>query len=265
MQLRVHGPAQGERLIYLPGVHGDWTLIGSFARAVSDSVQLIQVTYPRSLSWSLSDYATHVEQRLAQEKVESGWLLGESFGSQVVWAILSAGRFQAKGVILAGGFAQYPFPFMAALAAWLTGRASFKLLRLAFRGYVVASRARFRRSPETLTGLNEFLARRTQIDCLALRHRLDLVARNDPRAMARSAALPVYALTGFWDPIVPWPPAARWLKRNCPGFRGHKVLWQADHNVLGTAPRAAAAQIQKWILTQPKNGPDTQGETTAGC
>ena len=114
--------------------------------------------------------------RLAEHGIRTGWLLGESFGSQIVWEIVSAERFRAKGVILAGGFARHPFPWMASLAARLVGRSSFKLLTSAFRGYVRVSRARFRRSPETLACLDEFLARRA-VQNLPY-HRLRAVSEN---------------------------------------------------------------------------------------
>jgi len=253
--IRIQGPASAETLVYLPGVHGDWTLIAAFARALADSVRLVQITYPRTLSWSVADYAHHIENTLAEHGIRTGWLLGESFGSQIVWEIVSTERFRAKGVILAGGFAQHPFPFMARVATRLVGRSSFWVLTAAFRAYVTVSRARFRRSPETLACLDEFLARRTQRDCLALQHRLALVAGNDPRSKARCAKMPVFGLTGFWDPIVPWYPARTWLRRNCPGLQGHRVIYKADHNVLGTAPDAAATQVLKWMIKRPETDP----------
>ena len=218
-QIRIQGPASAETLIYLPGVHGDWTLIGGFSRALAESVRLVQITYPRTLSWSLADYAHNIENTLAEHGISTGWLLGESFGSQIVWEMVSAERFRTKGVILAGGFARHPVPLMASLAAGLVGRSSFKLLTSLFRGYVRVSRARFRRSPEILAGLTEFLARRTRSDCLALQHRLALVAGNDPRCKARGATIPVFALTGFWDPIVPGTPPGDGYSATVPPFR----------------------------------------------
>ncbi len=259
-QIRIQGPASAETLIYLPGVHGDWTLIAGFSRALVESVRLVQITYPRTLSWSLVDYAHNIENTLAEHGILTGWLLGESFGSQIVWEMLSAERFRTKGVILAGGFARHPVPLMASLAAGFVRRSSFKLLTSLFRGYVRVSRARFRRSPEILAGLTEFLARRTRSDCLALQHRLALVAGNDPRRKARGATIPVFALTGFWDPIVPWYPAGRWLQRNCPAHQAHHVIWQADHNVLGTAPRAAATQVLKWMFKRPEPDPGKRND-----
>jgi hypothetical protein len=89
LQLRIYGEASLPTLIYLPGLHGDWTLIGGFRHAISDKVRFVEVTYPRTLTWSLDDYATAIESALAQNGITGGWLLGESFASQVVWGAVS--------------------------------------------------------------------------------------------------------------------------------------------------------------------------------
>lgn len=90
MQLRVHGEPSLPVLIYLPGLHGDWTLIGGFRRALGGKVRFVEITYPRTLIWSLDDYAAAVETVLAENGITTGWLLGESFSSQVVWAMVGA-------------------------------------------------------------------------------------------------------------------------------------------------------------------------------
>ncbi|MGP8020155.1 MAG: hypothetical protein ACLPRE_04075, partial [Limisphaerales bacterium] len=63
----------------------------------------------------------------------------------------------------------------------------------------------------------------------------------------RQTKLPVFGLTGFFDPIVPWPRVRRWLRKNCPALREYKVIMRADHNVLNTAPKEAAKQVLRWI------------------
>ena len=132
LQLRIHGEASLPTLIYLPGLHGDWTLVGGFLRALDGRVRFVEITYPRTLEWSLDDYAAAIEAALAKNGIKSGWLLGESFGSQPLWALVGrnsgtgvspvcfkenggmnsqAGRlchFQIEGVILAGGFVKHP-------------------------------------------------------------------------------------------------------------------------------------------------------------
>lgn len=248
LQFRIYDSPGRPTLIYLPGLHGDWTLVGSFRRALGSCVRFVEATYPRTLEWSLDDYAAAVETGLATHGIASGWLLGESFSSQVVWALLDRKRFRTAGIVLAGGFVKHPARWGARVAERVTGGISMTLLTRILFGYAKVARARYRHSPEVLQSIQEFMARRTELDRQAAKHRLHLVAQNDPRPIARQARVPVYGLTGVLDPIVPWFPVRRWLRRNCPGLRDYRVIWHADHNVLGTAPEAAADQVVHWIL-----------------
>jgi len=247
LQVRVHGEASLPALIYLPGLHGDWTLIASFRQAVAGKVRFVEMTYPRTLAWSLEDYAAAIESALAGHGIMTGWLLGESFGSQPMWALVARGRFQAQGVILAGGFVKHPMRRGVRLAERVTGKISNALfIRIVF-GYAKIARFRYRHSPETQATIGEFIARRTDLDRRAAQHRLHLIAEYDPRPVARQTTLPVFGLSGILDPIVPWPWVRRWLRRNCPALRDYQIITGADHNVLSTAPRKAAGRILEWI------------------
>ncbi len=252
LQIRIHGPAWRPTLVYLPGLHGDWTLVGSFRAAVAGRVRFVEFTYPRTLVWSLEDYAQAVEAALLANGIDRGWVLGESFGSQVAWHLCRApGRFHAEGLILANGFARHPCTWGVRLAQQLCGGVSPTWLTRFLFVYERYARFRHRRAPETLASLGEFLARRTELDRQAVKHRLSLIAEGDVRALAREIHLPVYYLAGLFDPIVPWPVVRCWLRSNCPGYRGGKTVWLADHNVLGTAPRTAAELVLHWMSRGP--------------
>ena len=127
VELRIHGESSRPTLIYLPGLHGDWTLVGSFRRAMGGEVRFVEVTYPRTVTWSLEDYAAGVEAGLAAAGITGGWLLGESFGSQVAWALVARGRLTIRGLVLAGGFVRHPARWAVHLAARLTGGISLTL------------------------------------------------------------------------------------------------------------------------------------------
>jgi pimeloyl-ACP methyl ester carboxylesterase len=247
LEIRVHGDASLPTLIYLPGLHGDWTLVGSFRRAVSGRVRFVEMTYPRTLTWSLEDYAEVIETGLAEQGIARGWLLGESFGSQVVWPLVARHRLQVEAVVLAGGFARHPMRWGVRLAERLTGGISLSLLTRILFGYAKVARYRYRHAPETLANLQEFIGRRTELDRQAAVHRLRLIARNDPRSVARQTKLPVYAITGLVDPIVPWCFVRPWLKQNCPSLREYRIIGRADHNVLGTGSQLAAAHVLRWM------------------
>jgi pimeloyl-ACP methyl ester carboxylesterase len=260
IQTRIHGATSLPTLIYLPGLHGDWTLVSSLRAALQGRARFIEFTYPRTTTWSLDDYARAVTAKLEERGIQRGWLIGESFSSQVAWKILEQGEgavagFQAQGLILAGGFVRHPLiwgvhgfhALHRRMPAWC-----FRGLLKAYGGY---ARLRHRRAPETRASVAEFLARRTEPDRAAIGARYPLIARHDPRPVARRVTVPVYALSGFFDPIVPWPFVYSWLHRHCPVFCGSRVIFNADHNVLGTAPVKSAEQILGWVRDSEAKGP----------
>jgi pimeloyl-ACP methyl ester carboxylesterase len=255
IQLRVWGEAVSPVLIHLPGLHGDWTLIASFRAAVKGRARFVEFTYPRTITWTLEDYARAVIDALLARGITSGWLIGESFSSQVAWKIhelsMHEGRFTPSGIILAGGFGRYPFFPVVRMTRTVNRAIPMWLLRFLLRGYPRYARLRHRHAPETLSGVDEFVARRTEEDRRAILHRYGLILSSNAAEIARRCERPVYGLSGFVDPVVPWPFVLPWLRRNCPGFRGSRVIFNADHNVLGTAPGQSAEQILRWIDSSP--------------
>jgi pimeloyl-ACP methyl ester carboxylesterase len=247
IQLRVYGDASLPTLIYLPGLHGDWTLISSFRRALASRVRFVEFTYPRTLTWSLEDYGSNVENALAEKGITRGWLLGESFSSQVVWPIVERKKFQIEGIILAGGFVRHPIRAGVRFAGRIAGGVSLSLLTRIMFGYAKIARFRYRHSPETMASIQEFIERRTELDRQAAVHRLRLIAQSDFRGIVRAAKMPIYALTGILDPIVPWIFVRCWLRKNCSALRDYKIIFHADHNVLSTAADASAEQVVRWM------------------
>lgn len=257
LQMRVTGQASGPTLVYLPGLHGDWTLVGSLRAALQGRVRFVEFTYPRTLTWSLADYAQEIEVALAQAGITQSWLLAESFGSQIGWELVARaqarpGGFEPQGVILAGGFGKHPWPGGVRLAQFLMRRTTEARVRRFLRVYAWYGRWRHRHAPETLADLPEFVARRTDADLRAMEHRLRLIAGSDgvklpERGKSGVRPLPVMALAGFWDPVV-WPWAVRrWLRREVPGFRGSRILFGADHNVLAATPLRVAEILLHWM------------------
>jgi len=207
----------------------------------------VEITYPSTLTWSLEEHAEAVETVLAEHQVVNGWVLAESFGSQIAWVLLGRKHLTVQGLILAGGFVRHPFRTGARLAQKFCDDISFSILRRILFGYARVSRFRFRRSPETFEEIQEFVAGLTPHDLQAAKHRLHLVAQSDLCSIASQARLPIYALSGLFDPVVPWMWVRRWMKNNCAALREYKIIWHADHNVLGTAPVKAAEQVWSWM------------------
>jgi pimeloyl-ACP methyl ester carboxylesterase len=247
LQTRIHGDAALPQLIYLPGLHGDWLLVTRFRLAVAGRVRFVEFTYPNTTTWSLDDFAAAVAEKLREHGIVSGWVLAESFGSQVAWELMRAKEFQTEGLILAGGFVKHPWPAAAPVTEWLLRRAPLAWLTAVVSVYAVVARWRFKQHPEVMAALREFQGRWDEPLRQAAAHRLRLIAGNDPRPLARAVTTPVFQLTGVLDPVVLWPPVRRWLRRECPGWRANHVVWTADHNVLGTGTAKAAEQVLRWM------------------
>ncbi len=246
VELRVHGDASLPTLVYLPGLHGDWTLIGRFRRALQGRVRFVEITYPRTLSWSLEEYAAGVELALAEQGITRGWLLGESYGSQVLWPLVHRNNFVAEGIILAGGFVRHPMLWGVRLAERICRGLPLRWLVGMLFGYAWVARVRHSRDPEIEAAMREFMARRTELDKRAAEHRLRLIAHADFRSAVTQARVPIYGLAGFFDPVVPWAPVRRWLRRNCADLRAYQVVLACDHNVLSNATEKAAAFVLQW-------------------
>lgn len=244
MRVRVH-PGDGPTLIYLPGLHGDWGLIGAFRRALGERVRFVELGYPER-PHSLEELAAGVRNALSSQGVTSGWLLMQSFGSQVGWKMLAEG-FAADGAVLAGGFVRHPAPWGARLMRPALDGPWSAAIRAPYRALAWLGGAFSRRDPQSARELAEFAAGRTPAQWKAAAWRLRIVAESDLRAAARATKAPVWYLGGAVDPLVPWPWVVRWLERECPGYRGRRILPFADHNVLGSAPAESAEQILDWL------------------
>ena len=290
LEIRIHGGSDLPILIYLPGLHGDWTLISRFRAALAGRVRLVEVTYPRRVDWSLADHGRAIIEQLTVHGIKRGWLLGESFGSQVAWAIVdqtelsvmergspdpqapcpiedaagretraparstspSANDFAPDGVILAGGFVRHCSTAGVRLARACSRRVPFGLLKMIFELYGRYVQLRYPDCPETVASIKEFVTRRTAeaLDRSAMTQRYDLLIQNDLRPVARRATLPVFCLCAMFDHLVPWLFVLLWLKRNCPGFRAVRIIFWATHNTLASAPKSSADQIVQWIMAR---------------
>jgi pimeloyl-ACP methyl ester carboxylesterase len=262
LEIRTYGDAALPTLVYLPGLHGDWTLVAGFRAALKGRVRFVELTYPRSLTWTINDYANAIETALLDRGIKRGWLLGESFGSQIAWAMIERNfathmdertvqahskTFQVEGLILAGGFVKHPWPWGPAALRWIGRMTPMSLYRLELKIFTWYSRLRHRRSPEVRSMIQEFARRRTELDRQAMQYRLTLLDKHDPRPVARQTRLPVYYLAGFSDPLVPWIQVRWWLRKNCPGYQGGKTFWLSDHVVLATSPARSAEVVVNWM------------------
>src|SRR5580704_6770740 len=121
LTIRIFGDPSLPTIVYLPGLHGDWTLVTSFRVALADRARFVEITYPRSLTWTIADYADAIESALHDIGVTTGWLLGESFGSQITWELAGRKNSPSKplGIVLAGGFVKHPIKWGPRIVRWI--------------------------------------------------------------------------------------------------------------------------------------------------
>jgi len=251
LQIRVHGSPELPTLIYLPGTHGDWSLIAGLRNRLLPGFCFVEFTYLRTTRWTLADYASHIRAALTAHHIRQGWLLGESFGSQIAWLLadVSPAGFKCQGIILAGGFGRHPFPWGIDFAIWsckklITNEARMQQVMKSYTRWV---RWFYEATVERETSVHDFIQRRTPEDGWAASHRLKLIRDNHPQALGFRFEVPVLSLSGFWDALVPWYLVTPWLKRHCPGYRESKLILSADHNVLFSAPTKSARTIREWL------------------
>jgi len=255
LQLRVHGADPAPTLIYLPGLHGDWTLLGPFRAALGGAARLVETTYPRRPDWTLDDYAAAFEAALSERGIKHGWLLAESFSSQVAWQLLArrearsgAEGLELAGLILVGGFVKHPWPLGVRVAHGASRAIPMWLLKRLCAIYGRSASRRCCAAPEATAEIEEFVRRRTiPADREVMTSRYRLIREADFRPVARRTRLPVFHLSGTIDPLVPWWNVAAWLKKDCPGFRASRIVRRAGHNVLLDAPGESVKQILEWI------------------
>ena len=105
LQIRIHGGEQLPTLIYLPGLHGDWTLVGKFRDGITGEVRFVEFTYPRTLTWSLENYRRGNRSGVAGKRNPARMAAGRIFWLANCLAHHRAWKiFRGIEIILAGGF-----------------------------------------------------------------------------------------------------------------------------------------------------------------
>ncbi|MGC8742870.1 MAG: alpha/beta fold hydrolase [Verrucomicrobiia bacterium] len=250
VKIFINDPDKSPTLVYLPGIHGDASLVREFKKYVAGKLRFIEIEYGRNPDWEIQNYADRIEAALKRCGVDECYLLAESFGSQVMWAIMSKPRsFKVKGIILAGGFVRHPFISGVKIAKAVTKILSLRMIELYLRSYIWICKLLFRKEHRDKQVLNEFKRNRIDdADRRAIIKRYELIIKNDHRTVAKTVQAPVYFLAGRWDYIiVPRGPVLRWLRKNSPSFCDYKIIDGADHPVLANAPESSAKQILQWL------------------
>jgi pimeloyl-ACP methyl ester carboxylesterase len=160
----------------------------------------VELTYPRTLDWSLQDYAAGVERALAAVEIGKGWILGESFGSQVSWPLAARKRFGVEGLVLAGGFGKHPTHWGVVLSQKAVSAIPLGIITRALLGAPAYQMAfpvnRGPREREGIYRTSPELDRRAA----AIQQ---LIEKNDPSIIIQRLDVPLCAVSGALDPSFP--------------------------------------------------------------
>ena len=248
------GPRHAMPVLYLPGVHGDWTPQAAAGRHFRRSFYLIETAYPRVETWSIDDYAQAVDDLLDRLGIESAHVVGESFGSLVGWQFGVRRPDRIRSFTLLGGFTRPPRMRIAAAAAATLKSLPTHVLESAIDSYVAAKAVtRQSRQPIDLGTVDAsvYPATRTTRGRLATANRMQIIQSADFRGRLQEIRFPVRYIGGAFDFIVPVRREIATLLKHLPPHCDFQsaLLPRAAHMTIASHPEQTVAQITSWIQT----------------
>ena len=241
------GDPSGPTIIYLPGVHGDWTAQSRARPLLSRDFHLVETAYPRVDSWSIDDFAGALKDLLDGLGIESAHIVGESFGSLVGWQFGIAHPDRVRSYTLVGGFARSPRFRVAAAAAAALKSIPTGMLESAIDLYVAGKSALGEHRETFDTGA--YPATRTQRGLQATANRMSIIQRTDFRGLLHQVRFPVRYVGGARDIVVPVRREIATLIAHLPphcDFQS-ELLSGAAHNIIASHPRETVEQITRWV------------------
>jgi pimeloyl-ACP methyl ester carboxylesterase len=261
---RISGPVEAPAVIYIPGIHGDWTPLWRIRELLNSHCRLIEIAYPRTATrWTLDDYVERLRDLFDKLELMGGHLLAESFGSLVGWSFCCRYPGRVKTLMVAGGFCSTPGRLKVALAdmalhlapaALLDRFVDLYLCYLKRRGF---PRDAFRRP-------NEFFpATRTRQGWRSTHNRLKIISRTDVRTRLCELRVPILYFGGARDWVVPVRREIAALKRHLSpdcGFQ-HVLFPRAPHPIIPARYPQVARLITDWVARhEGKIGAPQQAE-----
>lgn len=239
-------PAPGRPIVvYLPGVHGDWTSFHRIRPFLERDVALVELSYPKSEIAGLPEIAAKIVRLVRALDVRNAHLLGESFGSLVAWRMALDAPDLTASLILAAGFTSPP-PLRRAHLAFLALRTMpTPLFELLIDAYVAIQNRLGTGRPTPGEQLSPFFALRSDDGRLAVARRMETIQHSDLRAELSRIRAPVRYLGGKFDLVVPALREARTISSLVGDFESE--TWGAPHTLMVTHPERCAAAILRWI------------------
>jgi aminoacrylate hydrolase len=239
------GDPDAPPILYLPGVHGDWTPQVRARSILSRDFHFVETAYPRIENWSIDDYARALKEMLDGLGIESAHIVGESFGSLVAWQFGIANPDRVRSFTLVGGFSRPP-RFRVAAAAALKALPN-NLLESAIDVYVAGKSAAGERRETFESGA--YPATRTPRGRRATANRMTIIQESDFRDQLKQIKFPVRYLGGARDIVVPVRREIATLLAHLPphcDFQSELVAGAA-HAIIASHPEETVEHMSRWV------------------
>lgn len=256
---RVRGGDGAVPVVYLPGVHGDWTPQAAASQLLAGTFRLVEISYPKEPLWRMGDYASALVALLDRLEIESAHVVAESFGSLVGWEFALEHQSRVRSMVIVGGFCQPPGPRKVLFAKWGLSVLPTGLFERGVNAYVAIRKHQGKlEHPEMEVDL-PYSAVRTDLGRTATVSRFELICTSDYRLHLHEVSFPVRYIGGDSDLIVPVRREIRTLGELLPeevGFQS-RLIADAPHMIISSHPVETVEQITDWIM-------EVDGRNTTG-
>jgi pimeloyl-ACP methyl ester carboxylesterase len=222
-------------LVVLPGLDGTGRRLQAFAALIAKELDCRILTYPSDRPAGYAELETLLRPELPTDRPYA--LLGESFGGPLALRLAATATPPPRALVLVNTCVRSPYPWLPGLARWaalapLKSMPRWLRARLLWDGTAAGA---VPRQSERATAT---------VPRPILRGRLRSFLAEDARASLQRLCIPVLALRGSRDRLLP-PRASRQLSMLAP--RGQYAELAGPHLLLQACPDAAAARILAFI------------------
>lgn len=246
---QVSGSEDVPPVVYLPGIHGDWTPLEGARPRLNAKVRLIEAAYPRVDHWTLNDFADALDALLDDLGLQSAHVVGESFGSLVGWQFGLTRPDRVRSFVLIGGFSQAPNRRSVRSAKWALRLLPTFAFEKGIDTYVSYKSRKGERRPSHGPEIPPYPAARTRRGKRATMNRMTIVQRTDFRGHLDKVTFPVRYIGGEMDRVVPvhreLATLAELLPPHCE-FDA-RLLARAPHAIIASHPEETSAHICDWV------------------
>ncbi len=246
---RVNGDEGAVPVVYLPGIHGDWTPQAAVRPILAEKYRLVEITYPKKPHWSIEDYKNALVSLLDRLEIQSAHVIAESFGSLVGWEFGLEHPSRVRSMLIVGGFCQPPGPQKVLLARWGLTMLPTELFERGVNAYVTIRKHQGKlEHPEMEVDL-PYAAVRMELGRLATIRRFELISQADIRHQLHELRFPVRYIGGESDIIVPVKREIRTLEEILAEetqFES-RLIRGGPHTIISSHPEETAGQLVEWI------------------